>query len=64
MCSWLHVDHDHIVKMHFLSKNLPRNSGTEFRQTKYVIVMTKEGPIKIVNVMTPEAEVLVQCIAI
>ena len=45
--------------MHSLSKNLLLNSMTEFRQTKCVIMMTMEGPIKIVNFMTPGAGVLV-----
>ena len=30
-----------------------------FRQTKYIVMMTKEGSTKIVNFMTPGAGVLV-----
>ena len=42
--------------MNFL-KNL-LYSGAWFRQTKYIVVMTKEGSTKIVNFNTPMAEVL------
>ena len=43
----------HRVKMHYLY------SQAQIRQTKYVVMMTKEGSTKIVNFMTPGAEVLV-----
>ena len=36
------------------------NSRAWFRQTKYIVMMTKEGSTQIVNFMTPWAEVLVQ----
>ena len=49
----------HIVKMHYFFKNLHFNSQALIRQTKYVVMMTKEGSTKIVNFMTPEAGVLV-----
>ena len=34
-------------------------SGAWFRQTKYIVVTTKEGSTKIVNFMTPGTGVLV-----
>ena len=43
----------HIVKMHYFFKNLFFNSQALIRQTKYVVMMTKEGSTKIVNFMTP-----------
>ena len=49
----------HIVKMHYFFKNLLLNSQALIRQTKYVVVMTKEGSTKIVNLMTPGAGVRV-----
>ena len=45
--------------MYFL-ENLLLYFGAWFRQTKYVVMMTKEGCTKIVNLMTPGAGVLVQ----
>ena len=49
----------HIVKMHYFFKNLLLYSQAYIRQTKYVVMMTKEGSTNIVNYMTPGAEVLV-----
>ena len=49
----------HIEKMHYFFKNLLLNSQALIRQTKYVVMMTKEGSTKIVNFMTPGAGVLV-----
>ena len=49
----------HIVKMHYFFKNLLLNSQAQIRQTKQVVMMTKEGSNKIVNFMTPGAGVLV-----
>ena len=40
-------------------KDLLLYSGAWFRQTKCIVMMTKEGPTKIVNFMTPRARVLV-----
>ena len=48
----------HIVKMHYFFKNLLLYSQAQIRQTKYIVMMTKEGSIKIVNFMTPGAGVL------
>ena len=47
------------VKMHYFFKNLLLNSRALIRQTKYVVMMTKEGSTKIVNFMTTGAGVLV-----
>ena len=44
--------------MYFL-KNLLLYSGAWFRQTKCIVMMTKEGSTKIVTFMTPGAGVLV-----
>ena len=44
--------------MYFL-KNLLLYSQALIRQTKYVVMMIKEGSTKIVNFMTPGAGVLV-----
>ena len=49
----------HIVKMHYFFKNLLLYSQAQIRQTKYIVMMTKEGSTKLVNFMTPGAEVLV-----
>ena len=49
----------HIVKMHYFFKNLLLNSQALIRQTKYVVMMTKEEFTKIVNFMSPEGGVLV-----
>ena len=49
----------HRVKMHYLFKNL-FYSQVWIRQTKYIVMMTKEGSTKILNFMTPRAGVLVQ----
>ena len=49
----------HIVKMHYFLKNLLLNCQALIRQTKYVVMITKEGSTKIVNFMTPGAGVLV-----
>ena len=43
--------------MYFL-KNLLLYSGAWFKQTKCIVMMTKEGYTKIVNFMTPGAGVL------
>ena len=48
----------HIVKMHFSFKNRLLYSKTTFRQTKSIVLMTKEGSTKYVNFMTPGAGVL------
>ena len=50
----------HIVKLHYFFKNLLLYSQALIRQTKYVVMMTKEGSTKIVNFMTPGTGVLVQ----
>ena len=50
----------HIVKLHYFFKNFLLYSQAQIRQTKYVVMMTKEGSTKIVNFMTPGAGVLVQ----
>ena len=42
-----------IVKMHYFFKNLLLYSQALIRQTKYVVMMTKERSNKIVNFMTP-----------
>ena len=39
----------HIVKLHYFFKNLLLYSQALIRQTKYVLMMTKEGATKIVN---------------
>ena len=44
---------NHIVKMLHFFKNLHINSEAWFRQTKCMVMMTKEGITKIVNVLTP-----------
>ena len=44
--------------MYFL-KNLLLSSQALIRQTKYVVMMTKEGSTEIVNFMTPGAGFLV-----
>ena len=49
----------HIVIMHYFFKNLLLSSQAEIRQTKYVVMMTKEGSTKIVNFVTHGAGVLV-----
>ena len=49
----------HIVKMHYFFKNLLLYSQAYIRQTKYIVMMTKERSTKIVNFMTPGAGVLV-----
>ena len=46
-----------VYLMYFLKTLL--YSEAWFRQTKYVVMMTKEGSTKIVNVMIPVAGVLV-----
>ena len=46
-----------IVKMHYFFKNRLLYSQAYIRQTKYVVMMTKEGSTKIVNFMTPGAGV-------
>ena len=48
-----------IVKMHYFFKILLLYSQAKIRQTKYVLMMTKEGSTKIINFMTPGAAVVV-----
>ena len=48
----------HLVKMGYFFQNLLLYSQALIRQTKYIIMMTKEGSTKIVNFNTPMAEVL------
>ena len=43
----------------YFFKNLLLYSRELFQQTKYIVMVTKEGSIKIVNFMTPKAGVLV-----
>ena len=43
----------HIVKMHYFFKNLLLYHKAKVRQTKYIVMMTKDGSTKIVNFMTP-----------
>ena len=49
----------HIMKIHYFFKNVLIYSQVEIRQTKYIVMMIKEGSTKIVNFMTPGAGVLV-----
>ena len=49
----------HIVKILYSFKNLVLHSQAYIRQTKYILMMTKEGFTKIVNFMNPGAGVLV-----
>ena len=48
----------HIVKMHYFFKYLLLYSQAKIKQTKYIVLMTKEGFTKIINFVTPEAGVL------
>ena len=49
----------HLVKIHYFLKNLLFYSQAQIRQTEdYIVMMTKEGSTKIVNFMTPGAELL------
>ena len=48
----------HIVKMHYLFKNLLLYLHAYIRQTKYIVSLTKEGSTEIVTFMTPGAGVL------
>ena len=48
----------HMVKIHYFFKYPLLCTQELIRQTKYVVVMTKEGSTKIVNFMTPGAGVL------
>ena len=51
---------NHIVNMHFFSfRSPPIYSQTKIRQTRYIVMLTKEGSTKIVNSMTPWARVFV-----
>ena len=50
---------NHIVKMHYFFKNLLLFSQAYIRQTKYIVLINKEGSTKIVTFMTPWAGVLV-----
>ena len=47
------------VKMHYFSKTFLLFSQAKIRQTKYSEIMIKEWSTKIVNFMTPWAEVVV-----
>ena len=52
------LGHGHIsqiVKMHYFFKNLLLYSQALIRQTKYIVMMIKEGFTKIVTFMTPRA---------
>ena len=49
----------HMVKMHYFFKNLHLYSQAYIRQTKYIVLINKEGSTKIVTFMTPGAGVLV-----
>ena len=49
----------HIVKVYYFFKNLLLYSHAYIRQTKYKVIMTKEGSTKIVNFMIPWAGVFV-----
>ena len=49
----------HIVKMHYFFKNLLLYSQAYIRQTKYIVLINKEGSTKIVTFTTPGAGVLV-----
>ena len=46
------------AKLMYFLKNLLLYLGAWFRQTKYIVLITKEGSTKIVNFMTPGARVL------
>ena len=46
------------VKLIYFFKNLLLYLGAWFRQNKCIVIMTREGSTKIVNFMTPGAEVL------
>ena len=50
----------HIVKMHYSFKNLLLYSQALVRQSKYIVMLTKEESTKIVSFMTPGAGVLMQ----
>ena len=43
----------HIVKIHYFFKNLLLYSQAYIKQTRYKVMMTKEGSTKIVNFLTP-----------
>ena len=47
-----------IVKMHYFFKNLLLYSQAYILQTKYIVLINKEGSTKIVTFMTPGAGVL------
>ena len=48
----------HMMRMHYSLKNILRYSQAWIRQTKYIVMMTKEGYTQIINLMTPGAGVL------
>ena len=52
-----HVSHK--VKMHYFFKNLLLYSGACSRQNKCIVIITKEGSTKIVNVMISGAGAIV-----
>ena len=47
---------NYIVKMHYFFKNLFLYFQAYIRQSKYIVMITKEGYTKIVNFMTPGAK--------
>ena len=49
----------YIVKMHYFFKHLLLYFQAQNRQTKYRVMMTKEGFTKIVNILTPGTGILV-----
>ena len=48
----------HIIKMHYFFNNLHLYSRAWFKQTRCIVIMTKEESIKIINFMTPRIGVL------
>ena len=52
-----HISHK--VKVHYFFKSPLLYSHAYIRQTKYIVMMTKEGSTKIVNFMKSDAGVLV-----
>ena len=54
-----HGHRSHILNLHYFFNNLLLYSQALIRQIKYAVMITKEGFTKIMNFMTPGAEVLV-----
>ena len=48
-----HVHLHHIGKMHYFFKYLLLYTQEYIRQTKYIVIMTKERFTKIINLITP-----------